>query len=113
MSQRRQRREAERLQNKIKEKLTFLTERFVSKYMVYMLSTNPHAISKTFDTFDKEWREFAGKTIKSNPKIYSYPKRKEDILNAFTNFAKGMIENPESKIATSEEDNLDNNQGIS
>ena len=79
MSQRRQRREAERLQNKIKEKLTFLTERFVSNYMTDMLSTNPHAISKTFDILDKEWREFAGKTIKSNPKIYSYPKRKENI----------------------------------
>ena len=108
MSQRKQRREAQRLEEKLREKLTSVTEAFTSDILNNMISVYDDILNLKYETLNREWRSFAGKTIRLNPKVYNNPKAKDRLLNAFERFCQQMYESVSKKIEDKAETKVDN-----
>ena len=108
MSQRKQKREAKRLEEKLKEKLTSVTESFTSELLNNMVNVDDEIFNQKYEILNREWRSFAGKTIRLNPKIYSNPKAKERLLNAFEVFCQQTHERVTKLVEDVAETKVDN-----
>lgn len=108
MSSRKKRREGERLEAKIREKLTLVTEKFTSAFLADTVDPDDEKLNTLYEDYTREWRQFAGNTIRLNPKIYSTKIAKERLLNAFENFCENLY----GKVTGSVDKSVDN-KGIS
>ena len=108
MSQRKQKREAKRLEEKLREKLTSVTESFTSEILNNMINVDDEILNQKYEILNREWRSFAGKTIRLNPKIYSNNKAKERLLNAFEVFCQKMYEKVTKQVEDEAETKVDN-----
>lgn len=110
MSNRKQRREAERLEQKIKEKFTGVCEGFTSDYLNESLAGNidEKRQLEILNKYDNSWRSFSNTIINSNPKFYNDAKKKTRLTSAFVTFVnnwydkmnKPIGENPDKKGST-------------
>lgn len=108
MSQRKQKREAKRLEEKLREKLTSVTESFTSEILNNMVSADEEILNLKYETLNREWRSFAGKTIRLNPKVYNNRIAKDRLLNAFEVFCQKMYEKASKQVEDEVETKVDN-----
>ena len=98
---RKQRREQERLEGKLRDKLVPLTELFASRFLECTMNGEQEVLDKLYVELNDNWKAFCMNLINKNPKIYHNPQNRSRLIQAFATFVTGMyskVNQPLDKI---------------
>ena len=104
MSNRKQKREAQRLEIKIRDKFTMVCEGFTSDYLKESINglTEERKL-ELLNIYDKNWRHFVSLIITNNPKFYNDTKKKTRISSAFINFVNNWYDKMNTPIGDNQD----------
>lgn len=98
---RKQRREQERLEGKLRDKLVPLTEVFASRFLECTMNGEQEVLDKLYVELNDNWKAFCMNIINKNPNIYKHQQSRSRLIQAFATFVTGMyskVNQPLDKI---------------